>query len=141
MIKSVKRRLKSSFAFGLSSVVRFTDSLNPRPWHPPMNRWAIAIRRLRRLLQQSHPATASSLLLQRPRTFCEFPSPIGNWQSAMTLFRPFAGNLRFDLYRHIVQVFFAGGAHRAFDFRGHCFSLVLIDFDNDFVVDDVHDFA
>src|ERR1041384_3132005 len=29
-----------------------------------------------------------------------FPSPIGNWQSAMTLFRPFAGNLRFDLYRH-----------------------------------------
>src|ERR1051326_5524393 len=56
MIKSVKRRLKSSLAFGLSSVVRFTDSLNPRPWHPPMNRWAIVIRRLRRLLQQSQAA-------------------------------------------------------------------------------------
>jgi hypothetical protein len=40
-----------------------------------------------------------------------------------------------------MQVFFARSAHGALDFCGHSLRLDCIDFDNDFVVDDVHDAA
>src|SRR5215510_810075 len=54
--KSVKRTTERYRAagFGLSRPLRgLYESLCP--WIPPMNRWAIVIRRLRRLLQQSRP--------------------------------------------------------------------------------------
>src|SRR5215475_757481 len=59
--ESVKRTTeKVCFYKILSSAVRFTDSLNQHAWIPPMNRWATMIRRLRRLLQQSHVASFNS---------------------------------------------------------------------------------
>src|ERR1051326_5876452 len=124
MIKSVKRTTEKLIG------VRFIVS---RPFHGLIESSPLAP--TDESVGYCHPS-ASPTFAAKPSSDSKQP-----WQLAMTLFRPFAGNLRFDLHRHIVQVFFAGGAHRAFDFRGHCFSLVLIDFDNDFVVDDVHDFA
>ena len=46
-----------------------------------------------------------------------------------------------DLDRDSVQILLAGPAHRAFNFRGDVLSFVFINFDNDFVVNDVHDFG
>ena len=40
-----------------------------------------------------------------------------------------------------MQIFFAGGTHGSFHLRCDRFGLAFINFDNDFVVDDVHDFA
>jgi len=54
---------------------------------------------------------------------------------------PLAGNLRFNFHRHGLQIFFAGKAHRVFDFFGDRLGFAFINLNDNLIMNDVYDFC
>src|SRR2546430_12808376 len=64
---------------------------------------------------------------------------VASGRGKRTLLRPLTRNLRLDFHRHGLHILLAGSAHCSLDSLCDLLGFVFINFDNDLIVNDVHD--